>query len=370
MILLLALGIGSATEPVPPPKARIPTDEERLHELVADPTSALLADSGTTRGFRIITLSNAAEASLRHARSGAWSFDDARQAITRLAATAIDRRISPFADPAGPYGQHNLYVTHWLIVLTALAELDPMHAEAQRGPTLADHLAAASLSHPSGIARSFDRSPARWPADQAATLYALSHADRVWGGARLAKPLARYVSVVPARDSAVAGLPVSEWTGAREFHDEPRGSALTWSVRYLADVDPELARRWWTAGKLTFESVGLGLVGFREWPAGHEHPADIDSGPILLGMSAAATAFALGASRAMDDCPTYTALAHTQHAVKEMVADPEVAATFGGVASMRAVQQTALATAIAANQGTIPTKCPDPASTGVGQPPG
>ncbi len=360
MRLLLVLGsrVAAAEGPVETPP--VPTHQDRLRALVADPATALLEDQGTSRGFRIIAMSNAAEACLRLARTGQWPHDDARDAVARLAATAVDPRFRPFEAPAGPYDHHNLYVTHWLIVVTALAELEPLHVEAQRGPSLAAHLAEVSLAHPSGVARSFPSSVARWPADQAATLYALARADATWGSDLHRGPLARYTDAVSRRESTVPGLPVSEWTGQRPFADRPRGSALAWSVRYLADVHPETAHRWWESGKPVFRSEGLGLVGFREWPPDDDHPADIDSGPILLGMSAAATAFALGASRAVDDCETWHALAKTQDAVSQMAADPEAAKRFGGVATMRAVQETALAAAIAANQATIPTSCPAP----------
>jgi hypothetical protein len=44
--------------------------------------------------------------------------------------------------------------------------------------------------------------------------------------------------------------------------------------------------------------VELGVAaGFREWPPGTDRPADIDSGPIVLGVGAAATALGIGAAR-------------------------------------------------------------------------
>jgi len=363
MILLLALGFPSSLTTAPGPVAAFaaatPSHEERLRALVAEPIPALLADASTTRGSRIITLSNAAEACLRHAQADRWSFDESLDAISRLSAAAIDRRIRPFDSPDGPFDEHNLFLTHWLIVVASLGRLDPLHSDVRRGPAIAHHLRAASLAHPSGIAASFPSPPARWPADQAATLYALTLADRTFGLDVSSEPIARYTTVVPTKAGTVPGLPVSEWTGTQPLHDRPRGSAVTWTVRYLADVAPELARAWWVAGKPTFQSEGLGLHGFREWPERDDHPADVDSGPILLGMSTAATAFAIGASRSVDDCAMFHALSHTQSMVEEMVRDPDASA-FSGVEAIRAVQSSALAVAVAANQATIPTRCPDP----------
>ncbi|MEN0062679.1 MAG: hypothetical protein AAGA48_11050 [Myxococcota bacterium] len=352
-LLVFGLGTGLATEPVP-------SLDTRLRELTAEPVTQLLTDTSTKRGFRIIALSNAAEACARRAETGQWSLDEAREALARLASAAIHPKLSPFASPDGPFGDHNLYVTHWLIVLTALARVDPLHTEVQRGPALAHHLAERSLAHKSGVAQSFPVGKARWPADQAATLYALHQADRLFGLSLTDQPRKRYLAAVGARSSTVPGLPVSEWTGVRAFHDEPRGTAVAWSVRYLAPVDASLARSWWTKGKATFQSEGLGMIGFREWHIDREHPPDDDSGPIVMGLSVAATAFALGASRAMDDCSTHRALAHTRGVVESLAQDPEAAKAFQGTAMLLKVQQSTLAIAIAANQTTVPTSCPAP----------
>jgi hypothetical protein len=43
------------------------------------------------------------------------------------------------------------------------------------------------------------------------------------------------------------------------------------------------------------------IVGFREWPPGVARRADSDSGPIVNGVGAAATALAIPAARAMGD---------------------------------------------------------------------
>jgi len=53
------------------------------------------------------------------------------------------------------------------------------------------------------------------------------------------------------------------------------------------------------------------LVGFREWPPGRDLPADADSGPIVTGVGAAATAFGLAAAREVGDALTAGRLATT-----------------------------------------------------------
>jgi hypothetical protein len=43
------------------------------------------------------------------------------------------------------------------------------------------------------------------------------------------------------------------------------------------------------------------MVGFREWPPGVERKGDADSGPIIMGIGTAASAFALAGARSQGD---------------------------------------------------------------------
>ena len=43
------------------------------------------------------------------------------------------------------------------------------------------------------------------------------------------------------------------------------------------------------------------VTGFREWPVGVDRAADVDSGPIVSGIGAAASALGIAAARAMGD---------------------------------------------------------------------
>jgi len=100
---------------------------------------------------------------------------------------------------------------------------------------------------------------------------------------------------------ATLGLPWSEATGAATGARDPRGCALSFETRYLAEVDLPLARDWWDRYKESYLVDRVALVGFREWPPGRDGGSDGDSGPIVEGVGAAATAFAIAAARAMGD---------------------------------------------------------------------
>jgi hypothetical protein len=106
------------------------------------------------------------------------------------------------------------------------------------------------------------------------------------------------------------GLPWSEVTDGTRTSRLPRGCGLSFGIRYTSEFDRPLAQRWWARYKERY-LVDRMLVGFREWPPGRDLPADADSGPIVTGVGAAATAFGLAAAREVGDALTAGRLATT-----------------------------------------------------------
>jgi hypothetical protein len=273
--------------------------------LLSDPVGTLLSDGDTPSQFRIVALSHAAEACVGRHRDGDWTRERARSCTRTLAEAALDVRLSPWGvalPEVDDLGEHGLFLSHLAIVLGARDALDPSACEEALHHKIVAHLAERSLTHPSGVARSYPHTIARWPADQAATSYAMwlydrAHEDTV-GGA----PLALFLAGLPADR-----LPPSELTGAKPGSEQPRGSAIAFTVRYLAPVAPEVARSVWKRAR---EAGFIGRVGpfvaLREWPEGVDLPADADSGPIVHvfgvdGVGASATAFGRAAARAIGD---------------------------------------------------------------------
>ncbi|MEQ1507650.1 MAG: hypothetical protein ABMB14_35800, partial [Myxococcota bacterium] len=293
--------------------------------LIADPVGTLLADPATAPGFRVVTLSNAAEACVNEHLAGTRDAASARACTRSLAAAATDPRLSRWDATS----EDNLYATHLAIVLGAADRVDPAGCDEALHQAVALRLADRSLDHPDGMARSFASSPDRWPADQAATLYALSLYDHAHHATTHDAPLARFLAAI-RRDRTPDGLIRSEWTGHTTNGEIPRGSAMTWTVRYLAAVAPDEAATLWTATCAALR-VNLGIgVGFREFPVGRELPADIDSGPIVAGVGASATGFGIGASRAVGDLDPNRGLLRTERRGQWL------ASTDDGLATVRA----------------------------------
>ncbi|HII17272.1 TPA: hypothetical protein HA361_05130 [Candidatus Woesearchaeota archaeon] len=81
----------------------------------------------------------------------------------------------------------------------------------------------------------------------------------------------------------------------------------------MARFAPEQANGLWNLYKQEFfQDYGI-IGGFGEWPIGIDKGADIDSGPIVNGIGAAATAFGIASAKHMGDMNTYNKLVRTLH---------------------------------------------------------
>lgn len=248
---------------------------------------------GTPAEFRIIALSHIADACAARASSDRLA---ARTCVARTLELA--RSIRPKAlDLARPDTSHGLWLTHLALVLGAGDATGPC-LDAALHSRLATALASRSLAEPLAHVPSYPGTRARWPADQSATLAALSRYDRTHGTHLTSEPLRRYEAVMDTH-LGKDGLPVSEVVGATPTSWLPRGCALSFTVRYLAEADPQRALALWNRYRQQFLVEQFLITGFREWPLGTDRPADADSGPIVHGVGAAASAFGIAAARAM-----------------------------------------------------------------------
>jgi hypothetical protein len=92
-----------------------------------------------------------------------------------------------------------------------------------------------------------------------------------------------------------------------------RGSWAGWNVFYLMQADPELAADQYDRlrAHLVVEAPALGLAAVREYPADSVEQGDVDSGPLLFGVSPAATGFAIAGARHAGDWRLLAALLGT-----------------------------------------------------------
>jgi hypothetical protein len=286
--------------------------EPRVDPWVEEFLTAPFRGDPTPRGFRIVALAHLAEycASLHVERPSPQT----RACTAQLVRLAHDPRVSPYeGELPARLGEHGLYLTHLNIVLGAyeIVHRDGRHARDNR--RVSEHLAQLLLRSPQRHAPSYPNTRARWPADQAALLYSLFIYDQSFGGSLAAEPIDAWRAVMTLpRNLAASKLPVSDVAGATATAAEPRGCALSFTARYMSAFAPAEAHALWTR-YVDLYGVAVGpALGLREWPPGYDGPMDVDSGPIVFGVGAAATGLGLLASRTLGDELTYARLASTR----------------------------------------------------------
>ncbi|MEO7094121.1 MAG: hypothetical protein ABI175_12780 [Polyangiales bacterium] len=165
------------------------------------------------------------------------------------------------------------------------------------------------LTSPTGLIETYPGEA--YPTDVAAVAAAIAihgratHADH---RAVLARWAERVRSV---QIDAASGLVIQRMdalTGAP--HDAPRASGTALAAYFAGFADRSVASLL-TDGLLRQERTFLGFGAIREYAAGWEGSGDIDSGPVLLGVSVAATGFALAPTRAFGHADVFDRLVRT-----------------------------------------------------------
>lgn len=136
-----------------------------------------------------------------------------------------------------------------------------------------------------------------WPVDTVVAVSALGLHDRILDPAyrRVRESWVRAAgSAMDPRTGLLPHQVRPAWSGAR-------GSSQSVVQRFLPEIDEEWAQGQYARFRDVFVTTELGLPGVREYPPGTEGEGDVDSGPLILGVSISATAVTLGAARAHGD---------------------------------------------------------------------
>lgn len=140
-----------------------------------------------------------------------------------------------------------------------------------------------------------------WPVDNLAALYSLRLCDTLYGTA-YGKTCDTWVAWQKRHLHPELGL-MFEGIDAKtnEPRGRPRGCALSWSLAFLACIDPEFAGAQYVEYKKKMGVTLFGLSGFREFPPADKGAADADSGPVQQGAGMAATGFGVAAAKVLGD---------------------------------------------------------------------
>lgn len=200
------------------------------------------------------------------------------------------------ASAGGPHG--HAYLAYAALALGIARVVDPAFPKALAAQH--DALVAAYerrlLASPTGLIETYPGEA--YPTDVAAVAAAIAVHGRATG-ADHRKVLAHWAEAVRAQQLDRASGLVIQRMGAIDGkpHDAPRGSGTGLAAYFAGFADREVARLLADA-LFRHESTLLGFGAIREYGAGHTGSGDVDSGPVVLGVSVAATGFALAPARA------------------------------------------------------------------------
>jgi hypothetical protein len=185
---------------------------------------------------------------------------------------------------------------------------------------LGNELPPVALPVADALARRFDASPSAlietypgetYVPDNVVAIAGLSLLQRCRGDTRHAGSIARFLDVMRRERLDVR-------TGVLVFAPGQmgRGSGAAWMAYFLTFVDESFAREQLAALFREFgESLPFGGFALREWPRGVERGGDVDSGPLLFGLSPSATGFALAGPAFTDDDAQLRAMLTTAESV-------------------------------------------------------
>lgn len=141
-----------------------------------------------------------------------------------------------------------------------------------------------------------------WPCDALPGIHALCVHDKLSGEKRYAEFVARWLAAVSRNLCPDFGMitHVADPGSGRPL-GPPRGTSQTVILRFLADIDPEFGSQQYGLFQAHFQDDLLGVPAIREYPHGVAGQGDIDSGPLIGGISASATVVGLGVARIYGD---------------------------------------------------------------------
>ncbi|WP_299530832.1 hypothetical protein [uncultured Streptomyces sp.] len=233
---------------------------------------------------------------------------EARWALGRLDADAGRAPFSAELVPA--YGVFYRGWTNWLrggvLMLQPPGKRDAAEVRRFRADSAA--LAAAFDASPTPYLAAYPGQA--WPVDSTVAVASLRLHDALFPAA-YGETVGRWLGAVRQRlDPATGLLPhrADVVTGAPA--EVARGTSQSMIQRFLVDVDPEFAAEQYLRfrDRYVVRTLGLGPT-VREYPAGTDGPADVDSGPLPFGVSFSATVVTLGAAQAHGDASLAGALA-------------------------------------------------------------
>ena len=241
------------------------------------------------RALTALAAANTASADLEPVRALRDSLDD-------------PDRVAVFG--SGMVPEHGIFQAGWtLAVAVEVAQVSGDQADKEDVRRRAGVVNEALHGSRSGYLESY---PGQyWPCDTVVAACALADAAALLGRPNWLETVRSWRAGVTRSADPDSGLLPHRVDGTGRSLEGPRGSSQSviqafWPmIGKVLDGRPDTTS--WSAFHREFVVRELGLVGVREYPRGTRGAGDVDSGPLLLGVSASASTVTLAAARAVGD---------------------------------------------------------------------
>lgn len=219
------------------------------------------------------------------------------------------------AELTPPYGVFYVGWSNWLrggiLKLQTPEQRDP--AEVERYQTELSALAAAFDQSETPFLQAYPSQA--WPVDSTVAVAALHLHDTIFQP-QFEATIQRWIERAKTKvDPATGLLPhqVNYRTG--DLLQGTRGSSQSVIQRFLPEIDPAWAQETYPIFREKFAATVLGIPGIREYPVGNEGVGDVDSGPLIAGMSLSSSVVAVGAAKLEGDTELANAMLNVGEAL-------------------------------------------------------
>lgn len=175
----------------------------------------------------------------------------------------------------------------------------PTSAETAEFHRQSEQLAAAFRATPS---RHLDAYPGQaWPCDNVMALASLRLHDELFGP-QFGDVIDSWLDFTRAHLDPQTGLVVHKIDGrSGAMLIAARASTQVYMLSLLPELSPDFARDQYARFRRLFVQDWLGYLPVREYPKGKSGAGDVDTGPLIFGISPSATVVSIAAARANGD---------------------------------------------------------------------
>lgn len=222
---------------------------------------------------------------------------ESRWALARLESDEGRAVFSPRLQPA-----HGVFWAGWTNWLRgAILSLDDTDtAEVQRFSAHSAEIAQAFANAGTPFLQAYQGQA--WPVDSTVAIASLRLHDKLFDAKHTAV-IDRWLEQAKTRlDPSTGLLPHQVSSADGSMKTGTRATSQTVILRFLPEIDPAFAQRQYALYRDRFVAHPGGFgPAVREYPTGVDGSGDVDSGPLVAGISLSATVVAVGAARVNGD---------------------------------------------------------------------